>query len=43
MGNNENKPQDVKPETDKPRPDPTLISHIEKGYTPEGLEKREKK
>jgi hypothetical protein len=32
-------PQDVKP--DKPQPDPDLISHLEKGYTPES-EKRNK-
>lgn len=44
MGKDNDKPQDVKPPTtDKPIPDPKLISYIEKGYTPEGLEKREKK
>lgn len=43
MGKDDNKPQNVKPETDKPKPDPALISHIEKGYTPENIEKREKK
>ena len=46
MGKDNNKPQDIKPQTDKqtdkPKPDPALISHIEKGYTPEKLEKREK-
>ena len=35
----DNKPQDVKP--NKPQPDPDLISHIEKGLTPES-EKRDK-
>jgi len=40
MGKDDNKPQDIKPEVNQPKPDPALISRIEKGYTPEGLEKR---
>lgn len=43
MGKDNNKPQNVKPGTDKPKPDPALISYIEKGYTPENKEKRVKK
>jgi len=43
MGKDNNKPQDIKPGVNEPKPDPALISHIEKGYTPEDLEKREKK
>lgn len=43
MDNENDRLNEAKPESNKPEPDPILISHVEKGYTPEDLEKGNKK